>query len=140
MTRKTLDELLKEGDELGLLDVKPSSVIRSSSESIVQKGFEEINQFIDRHGHLPGESNKRQTVTEHILQIRLQSYRDKVDVVNQLRPFDRHNLLNEKENPTHQSLDEILSLDDELLSESSDDIFTFKHARVGAARPQDVAN
>jgi len=140
MARKTLDELLKEEDKLGLLDVKPSSVIRSSSESIIQKGFEEINQFIDRHGYLPGESNKRQSVTEHILQIRLQSYRDQVDVVNQLRSFDRHNLLNENEIPTPQSLDEILSLDDELLSESSDDIFTFKHARVGAARPQDVAN
>jgi len=140
MPRKTLDDLLKEDDELGLLDVKPSSVVRSSSDSIVEKGFEEINQFIDRYGHLPGESSRKQTVSEHILQIRLQSYRDKGDIVRQLQPFDRHKLLSSAITSAPQSLDEILSLDDELLSESVDDIFTFKHARVGAARPQDVAN
>lgn len=140
MVRKTLDDLLKEDDEYGLLDVKPSNIIKSSSESIIEKGFEEINQFIDHHGFLPGESKKKQTVAEHILQIRLQTYREKPELIEQLKLFDRHHLLNEAPKATPQSLDEILDLDDELLSDPNEDIFTFKHVRTGAARPQDVAN
>jgi Meiotically up-regulated gene 113 len=140
MARKTLDDLLKEEDDLGLLDVKPSSFIKTSSDSIVEKGFEEINQFIDRYGHLPGESNKKQTVTEHILQIRLQTYRDKKEIIDQLRHLDRHNLFVEQAPCTPQSLDEILDLDDELLNDPNESIFTIKHVNQGAARPQDVAN
>jgi len=140
MARKTLEDLLKEEDDLGLLDVKPSSFIKTSSDSIVEKGFEEINQFIDRHGYLPGDSNKKQTVTEHILQIRLQTYRDKKEIIEQLQHLDRHNLLVGQALATPQSLDEILDLDDELLSDPNEEIFTFKHVTPGAARPQDVAN
>jgi hypothetical protein len=140
MARKTLDDLLKEEDEYGLLDIKPSNIIKPSSDSIIEKSFEEINQFIDHHGYLPGEAKKKQTVTEHILQIRLQTYREKPEVVEQLRPFDRHQLLKEPQQVIPQSLDEILQLDDELLSDPNEDIFTFKHVRAGSARPQDVAN
>ena len=47
MARKTLDDLLKEEDEYGLLDIKPSNILKPSSDSIIEKSFEEINQFID---------------------------------------------------------------------------------------------
>jgi hypothetical protein len=38
-----------------------------------------------------------------------------------------------------KSLDEILDLDDELLTEPAEDIFTFRHARPAAARPDKVS-
>ena len=54
MPKKTLDDILAESDELGLLaNLKPLSAPASSEDHRVRQKFEEINGFIDRYGSSP---------------------------------------------------------------------------------------
>lgn len=143
MARQTLDELLAESDDLGLLDVKPHPVNTSTDAVRIQQAFEEINVFVDRHHFGPGErqAGEKVSVSERTLQVRLKTYRENSDITEQLKEVDRHGLLTTKATqplpPT--CLDDILDLDDELLSEASEDIFTFRHARPAAARPDKIS-
>jgi hypothetical protein len=55
MSKKTLDDILAESDELGLLaNLKPVAAPASSEDHRVRQKFEEINAFIDRYGRQPG--------------------------------------------------------------------------------------
>lgn len=143
MARQTLDELLAESDDLGLLDVKPRPVNTSTEAVRIQQAFEEINVFVDRHHFAPGEGQAggKVSVNERTLQVRLKTYRENLDIAEQLKEFDRHGLLTLKAAQTlpPYSLDDILDLDDELLSEPSENIFTFRHARPAAARPDKIS-
>ena len=143
MERLTLDELLAESDDLGLLDVKPHPVNTSTEAVRIQQAFEEINVFVDRHRFAPGEgqAGEKVSVNERTLQVRLKTYRENPDIAEQLKEIDRHGLLTLHAAQTlpPYSLDDILDLDDELLSESSEDIFTFRHARPAAARPDKIS-
>ncbi|MBI5438383.1 MAG: GIY-YIG nuclease family protein [Nitrosomonadales bacterium] len=142
MARLTLDELLAESDDLGLLDVKPRPVNTSTEAVRIQQAFEEINVFVDRQHYAPGEgqAGERVSVNERTLQVRLKTYRENPAITEQLREFDRHGLLAQAtEALPPASLDDILDLDDELLSESAEDIFTFRHARPAAARPDKIS-
>jgi hypothetical protein len=142
MTRQTLDELLAENDEMGLLDVKPHTVNNSTDSNRIQQAFEEINVFIDLHRHAPGDGPKdrRISVTERTLQTRLRSYRENSVIAAQLENEDRHKLFNVVSMPSPPaSLEELLDLDDDLLTEASEDIFTFRHARPPAARPEKIS-
>jgi hypothetical protein len=141
MSRPTLDDILSESDELGLLDVKPLAINASSDASRVVQAFEEINVFIDRHGYAPGEGGegKKPSVTERQLQMRLKTYRVQPEIAAALHAHDRHSLLATTAPAEPQSLDEILDLDDDLLSEPNSDIFNFRHARPAAARPDRVS-
>ena len=142
MARQTLDELLAESDELGLLDVKPHPVNTSTDAVRIMQAFEEINVFVDRHHFAPGEgqSGRKVPVNERTLQMRLITYRGSPEIIEQLQELDRHGLLTSPATqPPPTSLDDILDLDDELLSESSEDIFTFRHARPAAARPDKIS-
>lgn len=142
MARLTLDELLAESDDLGLLDVKPHQVNTSTDKVRIQQAFEEINVFVDRHHFAPGEgqAGEKVSVNERTLQVRLKTYRENSDITEQLKAIDRHGLLkNQAIKPPPASLDDILDLDDELLSESTEDIFTFRHARPAASRPDKIS-
>jgi len=141
MARMTLDALLAEEDELGLLDVKPLARTTMSEGTRVVQQFEEINVFVDRHHFMPGEGPEghKASIIERQLQMRFKAYRESPELTEQLRPYDRHSLLEIAALPAPKTLDEILDLDDELLTETKDDIFTFHHARPVAARPDKVS-
>jgi T5orf172 domain len=127
MRKKTFDEVLAEADELGLLaDMKAVPSISGPSDRIRQK-FEEINSFIDRFGRLPGKAveGNRISPTEKTLQFSLSKILGDRGIADQLKPFDRHNVLlvNAKEQSLPRSIDEIISHGDPLLTTASDEIF-----------------
>jgi hypothetical protein len=142
MARQTLDELLAENDDLELLDVKPHAVNASTEATRIQQAFSEINVFVDCQGFVPGEgpTNKRASVTERTLQTRLKTYRENPSILEQLECWDRHGLLNvAAEPPPPASLDELLDLGDELLTDPNEDIFTFRHVRPPPSRPDKIS-
>lgn len=138
MSRRTLDQLLLEDDELGLLNVK-LGVVKATPQTRIERDFEEINEFIDRHKRLPGDnSDKKPSITEYTLQIRLQSLREHPNIVENLLHLDRHNLLSVSA-ADPESLEDILAMDDDLLNESAENIFTIKHVRSDVAKPDRVS-
>ena len=139
MARPTLDEILADNDDLGLLDVKLSSSTATSEEDRIKQQLEEINSFIDKHGRIPG-ATERPSVSEKSLQLRLNALQNNVQLTGQLTALDRHGLFVGKEvAAAPSSLDDIFALDDEILSTPSDGIFDFKHARPAKARPDKVS-
>lgn len=143
MARQTLKELLAESDDMGLLNVKPHTTNSSTEAVRIQQAFEEINVFVDRHHYSPGEglAGQKVTVSERSLQMRLKTYRETPHLAEQLKGWDRHGLLaiQSTQVPAPASLDDILNLDDELLSDPNNDIFAFRYARPAAARPDKIS-
>jgi hypothetical protein len=146
VAKKTLDDILSEDDEAGLLsNLRPAASVASSDELRTRQKFEDINLFIDRNKRLPGENTgaAKTTPSEKMLQYALAGIRGSEEVVSFLAPYDRHGLLLQREPavvaPT--SLDQILDSEDELLSTSADDIFTFRQAPMPSqkAKPDHVA-
>ena len=139
MVKKSLDELLAEDDEFGLLDVKPLAKTSSTEDTRISQEFEEINDFFDKHGFAPGAgpADRKPSVVERKLQIRLNVYR-LPDNRNKVIHLDRHGLLAEPDisEPEPKTLDDILDLDDDLLSDSNEEIFTMRNVSTGGiARP-----
>lgn len=142
MPRMTLTEILSLEDHDGLLDVKPLAPAAGSESSRIEYDFEELNRFIDEQGFIPGTgtSDHKPSIKERTLSMRLKSYRERPDIAQRLKAIDRHNLLEGiGDEPHPESLDEILDLDDDLLSAPSEEIFAFRHARPSAARPDRVS-
>lgn len=142
MVRQTLDELLAENDDMGLLDVKLHAINTSTEAIRIQQAFNEINAFVDCHGFVPGEgpADKRASVNERTLQTRIKTYRENTIIVEQLKSLDRHGVLSSAaETPLPASLDELLNLDDELLTDPNEDIFMFRHVRPPLARPDKIS-
>ena len=145
MAPKTLDELLAEVDELGLLNVRTLSPRAATEASRIGQQFAEINEFVDRHGFAPGAGppERKMSVPERALSMRLKAYLGAAEIRRALRPMDRHGLLGQPSEPVRadpESLDEILALDDDLLGAPAADIFTLRHARAsGVARPDKVS-
>lgn len=144
MSRLTLEQILALDDHDGLLDVKPVASNAGSDTSRIGHDFDELNRFIDQYGFVPGEGtgDRKPSVRERVLSMRLKSYRDNPKIVELLKTQDRHALLADERAAlakAPESLDEILGLDDELLNTPSDDIFTLRHARPKAARPDRVS-
>jgi hypothetical protein len=135
MPRLTIDEIFN--DEL-IGDVAPITKPTTDEDRILQ-GFEEINQFIDRHNRIPGEGDEKPSVAEKSLQFKLQGLRKSQNAVELLMPCDRHNILVVDEESLPTTLDEILDLDDELLTTPSDNIFTLHHVHAPSARPDWVS-
>lgn len=139
MARLTLNDILEGDDPLGLLDVKAPSAKQPSEDERIQNSFEEINKFIDRYGYVPGEGKGASSdITARKFKIRLEQMRGNPAIREQLLPLDKHGILIDQR-PPPESLDDIFELDDPLLSTSSDDIFTFKHARPASAIPDMVS-
>ena len=120
MTRLTLEQILSSEDHDGLLDVKPAASAAGSDASRIAHDFEELNRFVDQHGYVPGEGpgDRKPSVKERVLSMRLKSYGDRRQIAAQLKTYDRHGLLAGETTAPHEpaSVDEILDLDDELLN------------------------
>lgn len=140
-TKKTLDDLFAEDDDLGLLKVKAPTRGLTSEEARTQSDFEEINNYIDLFGHTPGKGPATQKVTtkERILQTRLKVYLENPRFIERLKPFDRHNLLDVELAPAPTSLDELLDLDDDLLSDPNDELFKLQNVREPQVKTDFVA-
>lgn len=115
-------------DDLGLLDVKPKNVRLTADERLVNS-FEEINRFIEENKRLPQLSGD---ILENSLFYRLEGIREDPDKTNQLKEYDKFNLLQEnetKEAKQPQSIDEIFDDDElDLLSTPKEaDIFNLQH-------------
>src|SRR6201992_1513522 len=140
MIKKTLNDILSEEDEFGLLANLKSSTstgVTSNKQRARQK-LEEINIFIDRHKRMPGEgmTGIKVSPTEKMLQFALRGIRSDSSVGEALRPYDRHGLLPSTPEPAAPtSLDEIIESDSDLLTTNADDIFSFEHAPRPVARP-----
>lgn len=144
MVKKTLNDILAEDDESGLLsNLKPTPGSASSEDLRIRQKFDEINLFIDKNGRFPGEvpDGDKVTPSEKILQYGLSGIRANDEAVVLLAPYDRHGLLAQCQSVpiSPKSLEEIINSDDELLSTKADDIFTFRNVPASNARPDRVS-
>jgi len=140
-TKKTLDELLAEEEGNALLDVKAKAKNVSTEETRRRQAFEEINTFVDRMGFAPGAgpAQRKVSITERMLQTRLKSLLDSPLHAKELLDIDRHNLLKQAHEQAPKSLDELLALDDDLLSDPNEALFSIKHARPSATKPDKIS-
>ncbi len=121
-----------ENDPLDILKAKPkvSSVI--SPDNRLKTSFEEINQFIEMHGHEP---TKSRDINERRLFSRLESLKESPEKAALLLDLDKHNLLEGVEVPEPlliESVDDVLGSDPLGLLGDSDkgdetDIFDLKN-------------
>ncbi len=128
MSDPTLDEL---AEELAEFDVSEKKGGRSPREERVIAGFEEIQRFVDKHGHAPRHGEDRD-IFERLYAVRLDRLRALEDCRSILEPLDRQGLLSSTPvatTPT-EAIDE-----DELMAELSgtagpDDITELRHIRT----------
>jgi hypothetical protein len=85
----SLDEIFGASDEFGLLQVKPRSVAPGKYDLMASR-FEEVNQFIDQHVHLPSEHGE--SLSERQMAKRLRAIVEGGDHAT-LAALDRHNVL-----------------------------------------------
>ena len=107
---KELKAILK-NDPLDILKTKPnvSSVI--SPDNRLKASFEEINQFVDAHGHEP---TKSRDINERRLFSRLESLKESPEKAAMLLDLDKHNLLDSVEVPEPliiETVDDVLDAD-----------------------------
>lgn len=136
MPRMSLDDVLSDDDDL--LDVKISSSVSSTEEQRVLALFEEVNTFMDRFGRKPGDTNTP-SITERGLKMKLEGLLRNPEHHSFLKTYDRHHILKESAEPLPQTLDEILDMDDDLLTTPQDDIFKMVHARPSIAKTDKVS-
>ena len=131
MSDPNLDEL---ADELSEFDVPEKKGGRSPREERVIAGFEEIQRFVEKHGHAPLHGEDRD-IFERLYAVRLDRLRALEDCRSLLVPLDRQGLLSgapvAAAAPT-ESIDE-----DELAAELSGaedaaDITALRHVRTSA--------
>jgi hypothetical protein len=131
MSDPCLDEL---ADELAEFDVPEKKGGRSPHEERVIAGFEEIQRFVEKHGHAPLHGEDRD-IFERLYAVRLDRLRALEDCRSLLVPLDRQGLLSgapvAATAPT-ETIDE-----DELAAELSGaedaaDITTLRHVRTSA--------
>lgn len=104
--KKTLEDIFND-DDFGILDSKAkASNIKTEDERLVES-FQEINAFFEKYQREP----KSNEITEFKLLSRLKNLRADTKKIEILKPFDKFNLLGEKEEIT--SVEDILN-DDEL--------------------------
>ena len=141
MSDLDLDELRSELDEFS----KPvKSSARSPRDERIIAGFEEIQRFVDNHGH-PPQHGEDKDIFERIYAVRLDRIRALEDCRKLLAPLDHQGLLAEAETTgaaTEEDVDE-----DELVSELRDvagspDITQLRHVRTSAEKraAQEIAN
>ena len=136
MPRMTLDDVL--ADDSDLLDVKISNSIGSTEEQRVLNLLEEINTFIDHFDKNPGDSDKP-SITERGLKMKMEGLLNNHEHHDFLKNYDRHRILPTGISAVPQTLDEILDLDDGLLSTPQDNIFKMVHARPSIAKTDKVS-
>ncbi len=117
-----LDEIL-EADPLGLLNEPKARAKALNADDRLVGSFEEINLFIEKNGSEPKQSTN---MSERTLYARLEGIRQNPEKIEELKPYDRFNILQEVE---INSIDDILN-DDAfglLGSKDSEDIFNLKN-------------
>lgn len=134
MSKPTLDDILANSDPL--LNVKAAAKTASTEQQRILDTFSEINQFIDRHGHKPGDIDKP-GVAERALKMKLNGLLGDAAARELLLPHDRHSLFPVEPVRTPQTLDEIF--EDELLDTSQDGIFDLVHVKPAVAKPDEIA-
>lgn len=132
---KELEKIFN-GDELGLLNVKPKVSNACSTEERLVRSFEEINDFVDKNGKVP-EANT-DNILERSLSFRLQGILEDVAKIKALKPYDKHNLL-DVEQTIPETLDDIFSDDEFDLLSDDVDIFTLNNVPKEIAKTDFVA-
>jgi T5orf172 domain len=132
MSDPSLDEL---AEELAEFDIPEKRGGRSPREQRVIAGFEEIQRFVEKHGHAPRHGEGRD-IFERLYAVRLDRLRALQDCRSLLVPLDRQGLLSggQAAAAPAEGIDE-----DELLAElssiaSSDDITALRHVRTSAEK------
>lgn len=141
MSDLDLDELRSELDEFAQPDKKNG---RSSREERIIAGFEEIQRFLEKHGHPPLHGEDRD-IFERLYAVRLDRLRAQEECRSLLKPFDHQGLLTGAQiapAAPQESMDE-----DELLAElegaaGSSDITELHHVRTSADKraAEEIAN
>lgn len=141
MAKKSLDELLAQERDNALLEVKPKTTAVSTEQSRALQAFDEISTFVDRMGFAPGSgpAERKISVQERMLQTRLKTYRERPDLLALVSSIDRHGLLLQEQVKAPQSLDEIFALNDKLLEEPNEALFSLRHVRHPASKPDMVS-
>jgi len=115
---KELDTIL-ETDPLGLLDIKPKATAITGDERLLSS-FEEINSFIQEHGHEPTQSRD---INERKLYSRLKGLRENPEKSISLSEYDTFNLLGDIKMPEPKEINTIDDvLNDDALGLLDDDI------------------
>lgn len=127
-----LDELEAELSDFAAADKKAN---RSPREERIIAGFEDIQRFVEQHGHAPRHGDDKD-LFERLYAVRLDRLREQEECRFVLLPLDRQDLLNVVE--VRESRGEYSITDDELLAElaidNSTDIQTLRHVRSTAEK------
>jgi hypothetical protein len=141
MTDLDLDELRSELNDFAQPEKKGG---RSPREERIIAGFEEIQRFVEEHGHAPQHGEDRD-IFERLYAVRLDRLRQLEECRSLLKPLDHHGLLTGAEvAPTPQ----VESMDaDEILAElggeaGASDITDLRHVRTSADKraAEEIAN
>lgn len=141
MTDIDLDELRSELDDFA---VPEKTVGRSPREERIIAGFEEIQRFVDQHGHIPQHGEDRD-IFERLYAVRLDRLRSLEEARSLLSALDRQGLLVA---PDAEGTLPVEAMDeDSLLSElegvaGSSDITELRHVRGSAEKraAEEIAN
>jgi hypothetical protein len=141
MSDLDLDELRDELDDFAQPEKKGG---RSPREERIIAGFEEIQRFVERHGHAPQHGEDRD-IFERLYAVRLDRLRALEECLSLLKPLDHQGLLTGVEiapAAPEESIDE-----DELLAElegaaGTSDITELRHVRTSAEKraAEEIAN
>lgn len=136
-----LDELRAELDEFAQPEKK---VGRSPREERIIAGFEDIQRFVEQHGHAP-RHGEGYDIFERIYAVRLDRLRSLEECRALLAPLDHQGLLNGEQGDASASEEQVGS--DELAAElkgvgGSTDITELRHVRSSAERraAEEIAN
>ena len=128
-----LDELEAELSDFATSDKKTG---RTPREERIIAGFEDIQRFVEEHGHAPrhGDDND---IFERLYAVRLDRLRDQEECRTLLMPLDHQGLLNALE--VREPQGEYTMTDDELLAElagddEGSDIQNLRHVRSNAEK------
>ncbi|HIE5710217.1 TPA: GIY-YIG nuclease family protein [Pseudomonas aeruginosa] len=110
-----LDELEAELSDFATTDKKTG---RTPREERIIAGFEDIQRFVEEHGHAPRHGDDRD-IFERLYAVRLDRLREQEECRNLLMPFDHQGLLNALE--VREPQGDYSMTDDELLAELAGD-------------------
>lgn len=130
-----LDEIFA-SDLDGILDTRPRATPAQNEDQRLVATFEEINTFIDEQGKEP--IRNMSDMHEAKLFSRLKGLREQADKMQQLQPYDRHNLFKQEEQIEINSIDDIFGGDDFGLLEDEEDIYTLTHVEKYDAKKADA--
>lgn len=131
--------------ELGVEVEDKSAPTRTPREERIIAGFEEIQRFVEEHGHPPRHGEDRD-IFEHLYAVRLDRIREQEECRNLVEPLDHQGLLKEEAQRPAEAMSE--EMDDEALLDAlgveaeSGGITELKHVRSSAEKKaaEEIAN